>query len=373
MKILRVLLFLLIFAPEIVAGPREQAYRLHNRLTGVPPSNAVLNQMQFYIQNNDPVAAAREALQNPRFYNVVLKNWVKRWTNEDQTTRVPLNDFVATIIGVVRDDIPFDQILYGDILYTGNVNGITPYAVDSNDHYQELEERREDLSLVLTRQVQSQMNNIPDTAGVLTTRAAGEAFYQAGTNRAVTRFTFMNFLCHDFEALHDITVPDVYVRRDIDRRPGGDSRTYRNRCVGCHAGQDAIGGAMAYFDWDGSQLVYTLGTVAPKINLNNLFNDGSQVTDDSWVNLWATGQNASLGWRGPASGQGMRSFGRYIARSQAFAQCMAESVYKIVCLKTPERAEDQVQIQSLALQFEANNSYNMKDLVARTSVLCLGE
>lgn len=360
-------------ASSTYAGPREQAYRLHNRLTGVPPAAATLSQMEALISSGNSQAAAEIAMQNPRFYDVTIKNWVKDWTNEEQTNRVPLNDYVATVIGLIRDEVPFDQVLYGDHLYVSTDNGAPAYDVSNNDHYAYLENNRVSLAQTLQRAVQSQVTGIPDTAGVITTRASGMAFFEAGTNRAMTRFTFMNFLCKDFEALHDITVPDIYVRRDVDRAPGGDSRQFKNKCVGCHAGQDALGGAWAYFDWDGSKVTYSANQVVPKVNANVLFSDGHQVTDDSWLNLWAQGQNAVLGWRGTPSGTGARSLGRYLASSQQFSRCMAEKVFKLVCVKDPSSATEVAAIDAYAAEFEENGEYNMKDLISKTSTLCMGE
>ena len=57
------------------------------------------------------------------------------WTNEEQTVFAPLNDYTATVIGIVRDEYDFRRILTDDILYTGNA--ILPvYAPDSNAHYE---------------------------------------------------------------------------------------------------------------------------------------------------------------------------------------------------------------------------------------------
>jgi hypothetical protein len=41
------------------------------------------------------------------------------WTNRDQTVFAPLNDYVATFIGMVRDDVPFNTALSADILHRG--------------------------------------------------------------------------------------------------------------------------------------------------------------------------------------------------------------------------------------------------------------
>lgn len=106
--------------------------------------------------------------------------------------------------------------------------------------------------------------------------------------------------------VHDINIADFHVRRDVERNPGGDSRTYRNQCVGCHAGQDGLGGAWAYFDFVDNEVKYTPGTVVAKINKNVLYKDGFVTTDDEWVNLWKEGQNASLGWPEKTTGKGAR-------------------------------------------------------------------
>lgn len=365
---------LLMLSCSAFAGPKEQAYRLHNRIAGVPPTPAVHTQMETMIATGNPIGAANLAMQSPYFYNLTLKNWAKGWTNEEESVRVPLNDYVATVIGIVRDNIPFDSVLYADIIYTGQngLNNVAAYSASDNQHYIDMEDQKLDLSSVLTQRTQSQMNGIADTAGVLTTRAAGEAFYQAGTNRAVTRYTFMHYLCHDFEQLHDITIPDVYVRKDVDRKPGGDSRTYKNKCVGCHAGQDALGGAWSYFDFVDGALVHTPGQVVDKINALVLFSDGRQVTNDSWLNLWNTGQNTFMGWRGPQNGSGARSFGMFVTKTKAFSQCMAKKAYKLVCLTEPNDSMMSA-VNNLADEFENNGSFNMKNLIAKSSTLCLGE
>ena len=66
------------------ASPREQAKRIHDRLSGVPPTESVLSAMEADIQNNNPIAAAYTAMDNANFYNVTLKNFAAPWTNEAQ-------------------------------------------------------------------------------------------------------------------------------------------------------------------------------------------------------------------------------------------------------------------------------------------------
>jgi hypothetical protein len=375
-SVLLAIIMISFIAPEVKAGSRDQAYRLHNRLAGVPPSPAVLNEMDTLIKNGDQKGAALKAIDNKNFYDLVLKTWVKRWTNVDDSPRVPLNDYVATVVGIVRDDIPFDQVLYGDHLYIANpsiANPVTPYKKENNDHYESIDNRYLSLKDNLVRVNQSEVNGISDTAGVLTSRAAASAFFSAGTNRRMTRYTFMNYLCRDFEALHDINITDYHVRRDVERNPGGDSRTYKSQCVGCHAGQDALGGAWAHFDFVNNEIKYTPGVVVAKINKNNLFEDGYVTTNDEWVNLWANGQNASLGWPSTNSGKGARELGMMLSRSRAFAECMSTRVFELVCLRKPKIDQERKEIKRLADTFQLNANYNMKNLFAETSLLCMGE
>lgn len=360
---------------SVWAGPKEAAWKLHNRLAGVPPVKTAtadpLKQMEDLIRAGNPEAAAEIATAHPNFYNVVLKNWIKPWSNREQTSRDELNDYVATVIGVIRDDVPFTEVLSGDILYT--VNGsATAYSTMNNTHYTEAERSNSNLMVNLTRQTQSALTGLPANAvsGVLTTRAAGAAFYSAGTNRRVNRFNFINYLCHDYEELHDVNIPDVRVRRDVERNPGGDSRTYKNKCVGCHAGQDALGGAYAYYDFVGGRLVYTPNIVVAKMNHNVYYSAGFVTADDNWINTWAQGQNAKLGWRGATSGNGVKALGQMLARSSAFSTCMAKKVFQMVCLKEAINTDDVAMVTDLAAQFEQEN-YNMKKLIVNTSVGCI--
>jgi len=98
---------------------RRQAKRIHDRLAGVPPSNTVLDEMETAIMAGDAAGAAQMAMDNSSFYNVTLKNFAAPWTNEAQTLFVPLNDYTATVIGMVRDDVPFNQLLSADLVYVG--------------------------------------------------------------------------------------------------------------------------------------------------------------------------------------------------------------------------------------------------------------
>jgi hypothetical protein len=221
---------------------------------------------------------------------------VTPWTNEAGDVFAPLNDYTATVIGIVRDDVDFRQVLHGDILYVSDAPGLPAPSPGNNDHYAQLEQRHLSLRDTLQATSQSAVYGLqsPATAGVMTTRAAAKAFFVAGTNRAMLRFTLMHHLCNDLEQLKDLTRPADRIRQDISRSPGGDSRIFLNSCVGCHNGMDPLAQAFAYYDWsgeegtEGGELVYTPGAVQPKylINANN-FPHGFVTEDDRWTTTGA--------------------------------------------------------------------------------------
>ncbi len=136
------------------AGDREQAKRIHDRIAGVPPGNAVLDLMTADIADNRPLDAASRAMDNVNFYNVTLKNFAKPWTNRAMSTFVPLNDYVATVIGLVRDDSDFRTVLWEDVIYVGDsALGLPAYSNSNNSHYQALEDQNINLRDDLVRQI----------------------------------------------------------------------------------------------------------------------------------------------------------------------------------------------------------------------------
>lgn len=380
---------LLICAPAL-AGDREQAHRIHDRIAGVPPTTQVLDDMEATIVSGGRTQQAYEdaayiAMDNKNFYGVTLKNLAVPWTNRDQDLFAPLNDYVATFIGVVRDEsIPFNEILAADVLYVGGGGlGLPGYSPASNNHYEELERRDLDLGdqSVLTPATQTGLNGIPaeGVAGLLTTRAAAQAFFIAGTNRAMFRFTMLNHLCHDMEEVKDITgIPDR-IRQDVSRSPGGDSRVFMNGCIGCHAGMDPMAQAFAYHDYDDAagQMIYTPGTVRPKyFNNDTTFKFGYVTPNDNWDNYWREGPNRWIGWDfGPSSpggsGTGAASLGRELGNSEAFARCQVKKVFKAVCLRDPADGNDISQIDAMTLSFR--NGYRIKQVVAEAAWYCRGD
>jgi len=362
---------------------RDKAKRIHDRIAGVPPTEQTLSDMAALIAAGRPVEAADIATEAPTFYNVTLKNMAVPWTNRDQTVFAPLNDYVATFIGMVRDDVPFNTALSADVTYT--VNGVSPApSPTNNDHYANAETANVDLKADLRSTTQSSVLGIPTeaTAGFLTSRAASEAFFIDGTNRAMFRFTMINHMCRDMEQVHDTSLPPDMIRQDVSRSPGGDSRIFLNNCIGCHSGMDPLARAFAYYDFDNGtadvpgsmRLVYTGGTVQPKyFNNATNFAPGFETPDDHWENRWRKGQNSLLGWDTslPGEGTGAKSMGQELANSNAFAQCQVEKVFKTVCFRAPGDAPDRAQIATMTANFK--NGYRLKRVFAEAAAYCMGD
>jgi hypothetical protein len=363
--------------------PRDQAKRLHDRITGVPPTAQVLNDMEAAM--GSPIAAAAIATNQSAFYNVTLKNFAAPWTNRDQSVFVPLNDYTATVIGMVRDEVPFNTLLSADILYVGSAPNVPAYSLSNNAHYEFLDNNNVDLRAALQQTTQSaQAGGIPAdaTAGIMTTRGAAKAFFILGTNRAMFRFTMLNHLCHDMEQVQDTSRAPDRVRQDVSRSPGGDSRLFLNNCVGCHNGMDPLAQAFAYYNFeytdeanDVGRIQYTPGQVQPKylINADN-FRPGFITPNDNWENRWREGQNQILGWESslPGSGQGAKSMGAELANSDAFAQCQVEKVFRRVCFRSPSDSADRSEVSRIVGVFQSSQ-YNLKRVFQEAGVYCMGQ
>ena len=371
-------------AAPAFAGPTEQAERIYERLAGVQPSAQVLSQMVTAIQNQPgqagllaAAAIATAPATAPTFYNVTLKNMVIPWTNRNQTVFAPFNDYAATIIGMVRDNVPFNTVLSADLLYTVNSPGLPAVSPANNNHYAAAETNGVDLSSTLTATTQSGAYGIASaaTAGVITTVGGSSAFFINGTNRAMFRFTMINYMCNDMQTLMDTSRPTDRIRQDVSRSPGGDSRIFLNNCVGCHSGMDPNAQAFAYYNFDTTQnqLVYTAGTTQAKYHINTTnFPQGFVTPDDSWSNRWRAGPNAVFGWNSalPGSGNGAKSWGQEIAGSQQFAACKVQQVFQTVCFRTPSTTQDIATAASITSSFQSN--YNLKTVFQQVAAACPG-
>jgi hypothetical protein len=376
-------LLLLAAAAHGAALTKDQAKRMYDRVAGVPASEATLTSM---VGMDATQAALNIVTRDPAFYNNTLRNLAMPWTNRSQTMFAPLNDYVATVVGMVRDDVPFNTLLSADLLYIADAAaGVPAYSPSNNAMYEAMDAQGVDLKAHLVSSTQSALTGVPAaaTAGVLTSRAAAAAFFINGTNRAMFRFTMMNHLCSDLSTIMDTTRPPDRIRQDVARSPGGDSSLFLNNCIGCHSGMDPMAQAFAYYNFSNTdpttidssgQIVYSAGQVQPKYFINNTnFPQGYVTPDDHWDNRWRGGVNSLLGWdpNQSGSGQGAKTLGQELAGSQAFANCQVTRVFKYVCFRAPSNAADRTQVAAMVAAFKASN-YSLRQVFADAAVYCMG-
>lgn len=375
----------------VITPERSRALELYKRLVGVraPIDHPTLIAMEDAIASGDISGAAHLATAEPGFYNLVVRDWAARMSTRDESINSDFTDFVATIIGVTRDDIDARKLLTGNFFYRGSIDAavdsdLVDDIIRSNNHYSQLSAENYDFSTVLTREnsqylrVDNDNSRIhPDSAGVLTSRAFMEAHAVAGTNRRLVEYTVKQFACFEMEEWADANATDIRVGRDIDRQPGGEGSKYLTTCKACHSVMDGFRGAFAKYNWNlgqGGFVEYRSG-VDPKMNQNNgTFSAGYVTTDNSWINNARSPANLQrFGWRGVvASGAGVNSFGKAVSNSRAFSECMTKKVYRELCRRPVSHYEDAM-IEQVSDSFEASG-YKLRTLFEDIAIRpeCLG-
>jgi hypothetical protein len=112
------------------AAAEEQAIRLYERFNAAPITDVqVLEAMTNDILSGRADSAAFRAMNSPTlgFYRTTLKAMFNPLSTPDRNQVLPLNDFSATIVGLVRNNEEFNQVLYGDVIYVG--------APETTDYY----------------------------------------------------------------------------------------------------------------------------------------------------------------------------------------------------------------------------------------------
>ncbi len=368
-----------------ISAQRTQAHKLFRAITGVslPIDDSRLKSMEALIAQNKSRDAAKIATNDALFYQNKVRDMAARMANRDESYRTPLNDFIATFVGVVRDSdtTSAKELLTGNFTYQADPAVIaaagrpairmdeTDDLVQSNNHYDDIRSNNYALKAVLKRVngqrvlVDNAIANMPDPAGLITTRGFMQAHADAGTNRRLVEYSFRQFMCAPITDWADGTMPDDRVGRDVDRAPGGSANKYLTSCKNCHTGMDALRGAFARVDWiNNNRIRYTPNQVSGKLNRNaDQYPAGFATANDSFVNYSNSGRNKdAFGWRNNLSGTGMAAFGRMLADSQGFSRCMVKRVFESVCKRAPAEAETAA-VRAMADDFERDN-YHMRDL-----------
>jgi hypothetical protein len=387
---------------------RKRAQEIHSRLTGIktPISNPILGEMESLLNVGDSVGAAAKVTSDPSFINITVRDFAAKMSNRDETINLPLNDFTATVVGIVRDERNAQTMLTDDITYQADLTkapvpgDLIDDILRSNNHYEALTTGRYDLSQVLVPKKQKLFNgteavNNPSPSGLLSSRQWMAAHAIAGTNRRLVEYAFRQFTCQGIENVADASGPDNVIARDIDRFPGGSHSKFTSSCRACHTIMDGFRPAFA--QWTFSNGFAKHAYVVPKIAMNvdedtsvgmkmepdfvtyklnknaTVFSEGNVSTDDKWVNNATRGTNAELFKWKTTSGKGLRAFGQALSETAAFPRCMAERVFKQVCKRKPA-SSDNAMLTNAATEFSTTRGFNLKFLFEKivTTDECLG-
>lgn len=410
-----------------ISSPQLEARKLIERLTGVgiPIDHPMVQKAQDKIASGDRLGAAKIVTGDlataepghPEFLNTLLKQFALKMSNREETIRVAFNDFAASFIGVARDELSAKSLLTEDFFYMANPNkakvrtDVFKDILVSNNHYQDLESGQWDFGKVLMRvpgpeaptgyppgqmianEPTGGMAQHPDPAGVLTSRAFLEAHAVAGTNRRIVEYAFRAFMCMPMGEMADTSASPARIGRDVERTPGGDATKFETSCKGCHTVMDGFRGAFAHFDFasitfNGSALAFVrntevsgtgpmgfgrnavdeFGTVRKMNHNEDVFLNGHVIQDNSFVNNAVGSANRlTFGWGGAnkVGGVGANQFGRLLADSVRFSECMAQRAYEAVC--TPSVASTSSNISEAVKSFASRfreNGYKLRGLFA---------
>ncbi|GEM_PF-2607037 len=263
------------------------AKKIYERTTGVKVSikDPIVEQMAKEIKNDNLLAAARLAAQSPAFTNVRARNFALRLANKSNSVGVDLNDMATLIIGIIRDDEDFREILTSKNHY--QIKNITFYknylefsarnpATEADDKILDLHANIEKIDrppYIMTTinpgkiaainaepisQIEKntkiseqgiELKENPDPAGVLTTNYFAQSQFSGGSNRRGVEFVVKNFLCSSMPEIGNPNASDAFVGRDVDRFVGGSNANYVNNCKSCHTVMDGLRSAFAKVDY----------------------------------------------------------------------------------------------------------------------------
>lgn len=349
--------------------PSLATRQMYFRLTGLPllarhPEAVRWNEM---VARGEQTTVAKEMSQEPGFINHVTRSWAERYLLADTSTQLSLNDAVALVVGVVRDDLDIRSILTGDFSYGGDSRlGNDRPQLRDNAVFNRIQERGLSLKSTLRRYAPQWLSLIEERAGLLSTRWFGETNYQAGTNRRAVKASLEVFLCQPIEAWKTANLSTSWIRRDVHRAPNNDPRIFQTECRSCHAPMDAFAGAFAHFDYVNSALMYS-HYVAPKYrNLSGVYPDGHVTEDNRWKNLLLHRPELGFGSSTMSSGSGIKDFGLMLAKTDGFLACLAKRSIKHLCAKDVSLRSDWT--QELQRRMSGEFQYRLRDLLIAVAI-----
>lgn len=350
-----------------VADAYQRANDLHLKILSQPltPKNPLYSKLTDLVRVGKEVDAIQLLFSQPAFLHTTVRAWAVRYYSAEKETRHPLNDGLAMLVGMVKDNRDFRETLTGDFTYGAIPRfGLDRPSVQSNEVFDRIDSSVLKLGQSIQR-IEPQWNvaSFTESAGLMTSRSWAERYYEAGTNRRAVVGAFDVFMCTPVESWKTPFLPTNRIRRDIPRDPSGDARIFQQECRSCHAAMDGLAGAFAHLDFQNQSIVFSR-EVRPKYNnLPDVYPEGYITTDDSWVNYLTVRESLEFGWRGQAAGAGVNQFAQMIAQAEAFSKCTVVRSLKYFCGRDFHMKSSVV--KTLAQEFENQDQYRIRDLFKR--------
>lgn len=394
-----------------------KALKIYRRITGtqISPQAEIINKMSALIGSNRVGEAVDLAMDENEFYDITLLEFASKMSTRELSVLTPLNDYSATFVGAVRDDLDARELLRGNFYYRGDAQVLPALSAANNDvtdlltsnkHYDVLQAEvsagRATLKTSLVKADQQITINgqgasvtMPDAAGLITSRSYLSSHVIAGTNRRAVEYLFKTFTCQNLSDLADSSSPDDFVGPDIERFPQGSNATFQTSCKGCHGAMDALRPAFSMFTFENNRVKHVSLFAASNNDTNNsttnvqvdskyrkvtgkytrgsnVFPGGYFVQDTNWVNYFSRSKGQGiLGFKTTGGGNTINQLGSMIAESSGFSGCMVKRTFESLC-KRPIHSTEQKLLQDLRKGFESH--YNIKKLyksIAMTNE-CLG-
>lgn len=352
-------------------------------------------EMAAKIAAGDRRGAAAIATADDNFIDKFLVPYGLRLSSANGSTATPYNSVVALLQLIVRtDQNPGSEVAESGAAHPGDIRqllyanwntrieppagftGSLPLmmdndnqAISSDPHHREIVNRGWSAKAVLRKQMPqySYANTIADYAGLWTLGYMAH-LYTAGTNRRPVDYLFSRLLCKRLEAVKDLSMPSGHVRQDVARV----SPDFQQKCIGCHGGIDALSLAFAFLDVGGNGNLRFLNDRADKYPRPNtvvypfgfsLPSSPNNPSGAAWVNNFTQNHNQALGWQGPTTGIGIRSLGRMVANSRAFAECLTRNVWLDVCRRPMSESEEATILGPITDRGLVDQQYRFSKLV----------
>jgi len=363
MKTIQLLLLLFAVTPTWAQNQNSLSVKmqqLHEKLIGYP----ALKQSKYYQhlieldKKGQYQDAANFLVHTDAFANTTLRTFASRFSaNETEPAVSMIDDLQLQVIGHIISDNDFREVLTSEYYFDFGTNPLrdNPYYLFRNLENYDLKQKNHHISEIRAK------------SGIITTHQFASLNFDGGTNRRPVKYLMEKFLCSPINSWKDASLPDDFVRRDIDREPGKDRNIYLTQCRSCHAPMDAMAEAfttIGNFNSNKSTLVTYFKPFTKTLQNEETYPKGHVPKgDNNWKNYLVN--NPNLGFEpSAAEGNDYDELAEALSNAKAFRQCMVQRSVRELC---PQSSFSKADVEKLTQDF-AQNKYNMNYLFAHVAL-----